>query len=107
MTFDKKMIIQKYSIIQDNIGNDERKWNDVYSVWVSVNGLYGAEYYAAASYNQEDIITFTMRWFKALDEIRLTDCRIVFMNKIYEIKNVDNVKYENKIVKIKAVCRHD
>lgn len=105
MTFNNKITIQKQTITQDEIGNEDISWTDLYVVYAYINSLYGAEYYTAAAYNQENTITFTMRWFKALDELNLADYRIIFNDVPYEIKSVDNVEYRNRVVKIKAVCK--
>ncbi|MEG0764320.1 MAG: phage head closure protein [Oscillospiraceae bacterium] len=105
----EKIVLQKYTIFSDEIGNEMQEWQDYYTLRANVNGLYGQEYWAAAAQGQEDTITFTTRWSTILNALskskELTQYRIVFNDIVYEIKSYDNVEFANKIVKIKAVSK--
>ena len=78
-------------------------------LWAEVNGLYGAEYWAAASQGQENTIVFTVRWFSALDKLifdaELTKYRVVYRGRYFDIQSFDNVEQKNILVKIKAIAR--
>lgn len=109
--FNKKIVLQKCVSTFDENNSEIIEWKDCKTMFASINGLYGAEYWAAATHGQEDTIIFTIRWCKFIDELAktkaLTQYRIVRDNINYEIKSYDNVEFANKIVKIKAVCREN
>ena len=106
---DQHIVIQKYTVKQDPIGNEIAFWEDELSLWAQVNNLYGVEYWAAAGQGQEDTIVFTVRWSRALDRLakdkQLTRYQLLFRNAPYEIKGYDNSEYKNKLVKIRAVSK--
>lgn len=56
--------------------------------WADINDLYGSE----------NITVFHTRYYRDID----TNCFIFFNNKRYEIIEIDNIKYLNKELKIKA-----
>lgn len=66
--------------------------------WANVNDLYGKEYWKNKQVMNENITMFNTRYIKDID----VDCIIFFNNKRYEIIEIDNIKYLNKELKIKA-----
>lgn len=105
----KRITLQKYVIEEDAIKNQVKTWVTLQTLWAAVNGLYGAEYWAAANQGQKDTITFTVRWCALLEELfnskDLTGYRICFRGVYYDIQSYDNINFENKLVKIKAVSQ--
>lgn len=94
-----KVVIQKYvNIVNDN-GFEEEIWEDYKTVWASVSNLYGREYFAAAAVQAEKTVKFTIRYTDEID----TSMRILFKGKQYNITSIDNIKYENKFIEIKAM----
>lgn len=100
----KKIVIQKLSAkTQDKDGFEEEIWEEYMAIWSSVNNLFGKEFYAAKAIQAENTVEFTIRYCKELEELDSKNYRINFNNKVYDITFVDNIKYENKFIKIKAI----
>jgi len=102
-----KVTIQKYSKpnnvnINEN-GFEEEGWDDWKDLWVTVNNLFGKEFYAAKAVNEEKTVEFKARYSNELDAINSKEYRIVWNSKIFNITFIDNIKYENKWFKIKAI----
>ncbi|MTI71086.1 MAG: head-tail adaptor protein [Firmicutes bacterium] len=94
-----KIIFQKlFSSINQN-GFEIENWQQVKSVWSSVKNLHGKEYFEAAKVQREKTVKFIIRFNSEIDETM----RIVFKGKYYNITSIDNIKYENKYIEIKAM----
>ena len=98
-----KITIQKKSAIPDDIGKISEKWSDFMVAHAYANRLSGQELIVAAANGQQDTVTFSVRYCRALSEINSNDFRIVFMGRIFNILTVDNVMFLNKELKIRAV----
>lgn len=97
-----RITIKKLKKIKVN-GFDDVKWEDYKTVWAGVNNLFGKEYWEAKAIQSENTIEFVIRFSKDVGILNSKEYRIVFNNKIYNITFVDNIKYQNKWLKIKAV----
>lgn len=100
--FNKRITIEKYSTYQSKNGFDIEDWRSFKVVWASINNLYGKEFYAAKAVNAENTVEFIVRYSKALEEINSKQYRISWNNRKFNITFIDNIKYENKLLKIKA-----
>ncbi|MEG0729630.1 MAG: phage head closure protein [Anaerovoracaceae bacterium] len=69
------------------------------TVWASVSNLSGREYFAAAAIQKEKIVKFKIRSISDIDETM----KIAFQGKHYNITSIDNIKYENKYIEVKAL----
>ena len=107
--FRHKITIQKGTAGTDSIGNPVTDWNDWKKPYAKINGLFGQEYWQAAAQGQENTVVFTLRWTKSLEILaqtkEITQHRIVYNGLPYDIISYDNINFENKLVKIKAVNR--
>lgn len=101
----QRIDIQKKTITKDSIGNQIEDWQPWNSFWIEANGLWGAEYYAATTQNQENTVELTLRYCKDLELINTFEYRVIFNGKTYDIKNIDNIKYENTWFKLKILER--
>ena len=63
-----------------------------------VNDLYGKEYWDSKQTISENITVFHTRYYKNID----MNSFILFRGQRYEIIEIDNVKYLNRELKIKA-----
>lgn len=97
--------IQKYVKGFDDIGNPSDEWKEWKKACAYVNGLSGREYWEAANVHQENTADFTFRWKRFFDSMNTKQYRLVFNGGIYNIKNIDNIKFRNKNVKIRAVTK--
>lgn len=94
-----RITFQKNTIQINENGFEIETWSDYKTVWAKVTSLHGREYFAAAAVKAENTVKFIIRYTDGLD----TTMRIVFKNKYYNITSIDNIKYENKYVEIKAL----
>jgi SPP1 family predicted phage head-tail adaptor len=94
----KRITFQKLTNIINDNGFEIENWIDVKTVWARVSNLYGKEYFAAAAVQAENTIKFLIRYTDGID----TDMRILFKGKQYNITSIDNIKYANKFIEIKA-----
>lgn len=103
--FKHKITIQKADFDSDDEGQQIKTWEDYTSCKSYVNGLSGSEYWAAGAIQAENTVVFTVRYSAKINKINPQEYRILFNGLIYDIKNVDNVQYQNEIVKIKAMAK--
>lgn len=94
-----KIVIQKYENAVNDNGFEEEAWVDFKTVWASITNLHGREYFEAAAVQAEKTVKFTIRFTKDIDE----SMRIKFRDKKYNITSIDNIKYANKFIEIKAM----
>ncbi|ACO84546.1 phage head closure protein [Clostridium botulinum] len=109
-----RITIQKYNTYQNENGFDIEEWDDYKTVWASMNNLWGKEFYAAKSTNSENTVEFIVRYSKDLEKINSKEYRIKTIKdknttkekdkyRYFDITFIDNIKYENKWLKIKAI----
>ena len=98
-SLNKRITIQNFTTTINENGFEEQAWVDYKTIWSSVSNLFGREYFSAMAVQAEKTIKFTIRYTKDIDE----SMRIVFQNKIYNITFIDNVKYDNIYLEIKAI----
>ena len=68
------------------------------NVWAKVSALHGQEYYTAVSVKLEKQLSFIVRYRPDIDE----KTNIWFDGRGYNIGFIDNVKYRNEYLEIKA-----
>lgn len=79
-----------------------------------MNNLWGKEFYAAKAVQAENTVEFIVRYSKDLEKINSKEYRIKTIKdknatkekdkyRYFDITFIDNIKYENKWLKIKAV----
>lgn len=94
-----RITLQKLTTTTNENGFEIEEWLDIKTVWASITNLHGREYYEAAAVQAEQTVKFTIRYLKGLD----TSMRILFRDKQYNITAIDNIKYENRFIEIKAL----
>lgn len=82
----------------DNEGFPQEEYVTFQKSWADINNLYGKEYWDSKQQLSENITVFHTRYYKKID----TNCYILFKGQRYEIIEIDNIKYLNKELKIKA-----
>lgn len=105
---DKRITIQKFTSTTTNEnGFPIEDWVAYKTVWASMNNLWGKEFYVAKAINAENTIEFIVRYSTDLVVLLEKDgskvYRIYWNQKAFDITFVDNIKYENKWLKIKAI----
>ncbi|MDT8718987.1 phage head closure protein [Clostridium sp. 19966] len=99
--FNQRINIQKRNIIKDK-GVPIDTWDDYYTCWCSVNSLYGTELYKALEIQLQNIMQFTVRYTKALDNLNTKEYRVVWSNRNFNIIAVDYFSYNKEKIVIKA-----
>jgi SPP1 family predicted phage head-tail adaptor len=94
-----RITFQKHTTTINENGFEVETWEDFKTVWAAVSNLHGREYFAAAAVQAENTVKFTIRYLPNLD----TTMRICFQDKTYNITAIDNIKYQNRFIEIKAL----
>jgi len=89
---------QRLETTYDNEGFPIEDYVTFQKAWADVNDIYGKEYWDSKQIVSENITVFHTRYLKNID----TNSFILFRGQRYEIIEIDNVKYLNKELKIKA-----
>ena len=94
----KRITIQELKTNINENGFEIEEWTDFKTVWAGVTNLHGREYFEAAAVQMENTVKFTIRYLAGID----TSMRILFGTKHYNIISIDNIKYRNRFLEIKA-----
>lgn len=68
-------------------------------VWAAVSNLHGKEYFAAKAVQAENTIKFTIRYRPGIT----SNMKIRFQDRLFNITDIDDIKYRKKYLEIKAV----
>lgn len=98
----ERITIQKSILGNDSTGNHVLSWEDYYICSAYVNNLSGKEYWEAAQVNAQKDIYFIIRYCSEASTMDTEHYRILFRGQVYNITFLDNVKYQNKTLKIRA-----
>ena len=94
-----RITLQKFTTTVNENGFEEESWIDFKTVWASVSNLHGKEYFEAAAVQKENIVKFIIRYLPGINN----SMKILFKGKSYNIIQIDNIRYENKFIEIKAM----
>lgn len=97
--FKHRISIKKPVIEINENGFEVETYENYKTLWAKIANLHGKEYFEAASVQKEKTIKFTFRAVEGIDETM----KIEFDGKLYDIAFIDNIKYENKYMEIKAL----
>lgn len=98
----ERIVFQKSTLGNDEAGNHVLSWEDFYACAAYVNNLSGKEYWEAAQVNAQAEVYFLVRYCSEVAGMDTEHYRILFRGQIYNITFLDNVKYQNKILKLRA-----
>lgn len=98
----ERIVIQKSRAGTDKAGNHVLFWEDYYSCSACVNNLSGKEYWEAAQVNGQKEVYFLIRNCSEVAAMDTEHYRVLFRGQMYNITFLDNVKYQNKILKLRA-----
>lgn len=96
MTYNKKIKILQSTDVQDEVGNTDCMWTEIFHGWASVNYIGGRKYYEAAQTNTQNDVIFTVRYSKSVSTVRCKCCdedpdyRIMYNGRFYAVKHVDD-----------------
>ena len=98
----ERIMIQKSTPGTDKAGNHVLTWMNHYTCSAYVNNLSGKEYWEAAQVNAQTEIYFLIRHCSEIAGMDTEHYRILFRGQVYNITFLDNVKYQNRILKLRA-----
>lgn len=94
-----RITFQKLMTTTNENGFDLEDWVDIKTVWSAARNLNGKEFFEAAMGQAEKTVKFIIRFTDGIDETM----RILFKQRIYNITFIDNIKYRNNFIEIKAL----
>ena len=94
-----RITLEKLMATTNENGFEIEDWIEIKTVWAAVTNLKGKEFFEAAAVQAQKTVKFTIRFLDGLDE----SMRVLFKGKIYNITFIDNIKYQNKFIEIKAL----
>lgn len=111
--YNRRITIQKRKTERGRNLITQEAWEDYYTNYAYMNKLSGSEFWAAAEVASQSTVRFTMRWHEKLEAVNTKDFRIVVGKKedaqgtsnvrIFNITNVDDVKFRHESVKLSGV----
>jgi len=99
--FDKRITIERQRDFVDEHKITKNRWEPIKTCWACANKLWGKEYWNAKEYNQENCITFIIR-YSSIADVSEKD-RIIWGSKVFNIIDVDDVEFKHEYIKIKAL----
>ena len=93
-----RITLQKPVIVKDSIGQENEEWQDVATVWASVEPLSGKEYFNAKQTNSEVSTKIIIRYFENL----LPNWVFQFGHRRYNILSVIN--FEERNIYLQLLC---
>lgn len=103
MAYNKKVQIQFFTEITDEIGQKVQSWQTIFSPWAEVSGLHGKEYYEASQVNSENTVKFKVRYSKVLVNCLTSELRILYNGRTFDVKHIDDFKEKHLYFVIRAV----
>lgn len=94
-----RITFQKLVTDTNENGFEMEDWQDYKTVWAAITNLHGREYFEAAAVKAENTVKFKIRYIQNIEPTM----RIIFKGKRYNITSIDNIKYANKFIEIKAL----
>jgi len=98
---DKKITIEKRTTTKVK-GVPTESWDAFYTCMCSINSLFGNELYKALEIQQENIINFTIRYAKTLENINTKEYRVKWGTRIFNIVAPDYHGFSKEKITIKA-----
>lgn len=100
--FNRKITVQKNTVVVDDIGNHISKWDDFYSCYATISGESPNESTSAGTVVDNTKADFSVRWCKAVSEVTPDGYRVVYNDEIYNILGIDHQSFKKKSVKLKC-----
>lgn len=103
---DRRITFKQVSYKQNNYGTTLQIFNNYYSCWAGFKTISGKEFIAAKTTNNENIVTFTVRYCNKLKPLlnpkELKNFKIVFNECTYNILFVSDWNNLHKYIDIKC-----
>ena len=103
-----RVTFQKNTTTTDKYGNHKNAWTDYYTCFATIGGegLASSKEEQVAGTTVEDFsMTVTVRYCAKAAAITSTGYRVIFMDEIYNIENIDHLNFKKKALKF--MCRKE
>jgi SPP1 family predicted phage head-tail adaptor len=97
----KRITIQKRTVTKVK-GVPTESWDAFYSCSCTINSLFGTELYKALDIQQENVLNFTIRYAKALDNLNTKEYRVMWGTRFFNIIATDYYEFMKEKITIKA-----
>lgn len=102
----QRITFQRQTSSADDIGNRINTYSDYYTCWaavaVSTSKLSTTETNETAQTLEQERLDFTVRYCSQTSEVRSTEYRIIFKERIYDIERIDNLDFAKQMLKFSA-----
>jgi len=99
--FRHRISLLQLVVTEDEIGQQIEDWQPVRECWAAIKTVSGREYLAAASIQAERTYRFIIRFTPGIHE----NMRVVFQDRLFDIKSVLNDNEDRKTLTIIATER--
>lgn len=82
----------------DIYGRRSVRWEEFARLKAAVSDVSSREYYAAAAYQLENTVSFTIRY----ESLVKSGMRVVFRDQVYEIKEANHLGYRGDFMTLKC-----
>lgn len=96
--FEVPFIVREKVTEMDENGIEHERWQAKYKLFADGANLYGREYETARQTTNDKTVKFIVKHGAKIDETMT----ILFNGQVYDIENVDNIRYKNELVEIRA-----
>ena len=103
-----KVTFQKNTTTSDKYGNHKNGWTDYYTCFATIGGeglASSKEEQVAGTTVEVFSMTVTVRYCAKTAAITSTGYRVIFMDEIYNIENIDHLNFKKKALKF--MCRKE
>lgn len=97
-SFSVPITIEAKTIIVDEHKVQRENWKAMYRIFAAVQNLHGVEHVIAAQTGTEKTVKFTVKAGIEIDD----SMRIRMGKRLFEIEFIDNIRYENTLLEIRA-----
>jgi len=98
MSLRHKVTVERKTRVSDGAGGFEDDWEEVVTLWASIDRVRGGEHYAAGQVTAKATHKFLMRYHSAIT----ADMRFSFSGKTYNIRSIENVGEKDRLLEIYA-----
>ena len=91
-----RITIQKNETVVDKYGNHKPAWTDYFSCWATAttSGMSAEETQNAGTTQEADKLDLTVRWCSEIAAVNSKQFRILLLNRIYDITNIDEMGFK-------------
>ena len=103
-----KVTFQKNETVTDKYGNHKNAWTDYYTCFATIGGegMASSKEEQVTGTTVEDFsMTVSVRYCQKTAAITSAGYRVMFMDEIYNIENIDHMNFRKK--SLKFTCRKE